>query len=80
MVPSSICPPEGYRPVYQEVERGVFEVVNAYEGTYRYFDRPGTNRHLAGESRAPIVHRRTASDITDRLPSGDGEMESSKHR
>jgi hypothetical protein len=39
MVPSSICPPNGYRPVLEEAAEGIYELVNAYEGTYRYFGR-----------------------------------------
>jgi hypothetical protein len=76
MVPSSICRPEGYRPVYQEVARGVFEVINAYEGTYRYFDRPGGNGHPAGEARIPIVRRRTTMPAADGTSGTGGKLSS----
>lgn len=73
MVPSCISPPEGYRPVYQEVARGIYEVVNAYEGTYGYFNRPDPNGHPANELRSPVVRRRPATPGANEMSHGADE-------
>ncbi len=72
MVPSSIYPPQGYQPLLLEVVRGIYELANAYEGSYRFFCRgaPALPSGLEEARRATL--RRIRPSTGDAAPTPGG--------
>jgi hypothetical protein len=71
MVPSSIRPPHDYRPLLQPVGKGLYELVNAYEGTYHFFARSSHLVEPENPTSPPVTLRILRPPPGDFVPLGD---------